>query len=158
VLFSNTYSTYTNLILNDIKVNGQLSYAKNQYKSSFLLVFKPVYSRYSRFLYYSIILVSMLFAENRITEKKDRRKSMVCFYAFVWEFRRSECSAIFLFGDEVHNLYTLFGFHIHSTYYLSLYKIQMKSKCLFKNFLFNFLYNEKSVMEVLLLMFFETIR
>jgi hypothetical protein len=109
-------------------------------------------------VFFIINKVSMLFAENRITEKKDRRKSMVCFYAFVWEFRRSECSAIFLFGDEVHNLYTLFGFHIHSTYYLSLYKIQMKSKCLFKNFLFNFLYNEKSVMEVLLLMFFETIR
>jgi hypothetical protein len=54
-------------------------------------------------VFFIINKVSMLFAENRITEKKDRRKSMVCFYAFVWEFRRSEYSAIFLFDDEVQN-------------------------------------------------------
>ncbi len=32
-------------------------------------------------------MVSMLFAENRIAEKEDSRKSMIRFYAFVWEFR-----------------------------------------------------------------------
>jgi len=40
---------------------------------------------------------------NPLRRKSHRRKSMVCFYTFVWEFRRSACLAIFLFGDEVHN-------------------------------------------------------
>jgi hypothetical protein len=33
------------------------------------------------------ISVSMLFTENRIAETTDRRKSVVCFFGFVWEFQ-----------------------------------------------------------------------
>ena len=42
----------------------------------------------------SKFLVSMLFGENCIAEKKDHRKSTVCFYVFAWKFRWSECSVI----------------------------------------------------------------
>jgi hypothetical protein len=34
-----------------------------------------------------MMLVSMLFVENHIAENEDHRKSMICFYTFLWEFR-----------------------------------------------------------------------
>ncbi len=46
----------------------------------------------------------MLFAENQIAEKKDRRKLVICFYAFAVGVSMMSVFGDLLFGGEVHYL------------------------------------------------------